>query len=87
MFYTLFCVTIMSLFYTLLLFLVEQKIFKSPIWDAHWTSTGPGCGTSGGPNNETFWERPRDVGHISFLNSTHIKLTLTGYSTLYSELR
>ena len=28
-----------------------------------------------------------DVGHICFLNSTqkHIKLTVTGYSRLYSE--
>ena len=43
---------------------------------------------SRGPKDEVFWGRPRDVGHIYFLNSTqkHIKLTLTGYSRLYSEL-
>ena len=39
--------------------------------------------------NGTFWGHPRDVGHIYFLNSAqkHIKLTLTAYSILYSELR
>ena len=45
--------------------------------------------TSRVPNDGTLWGRPRDVGHICFLNSTqkHIKLTLTGYySSLYSEL-
>ena len=40
------------------------------------------------PNDRTIWGRPPDVGHTCFLNSTqkHIKLTLTGYSRLYSEL-
>ena len=47
----------------------------------------PSCGTSLGQNDETFYERPMDVGQICFLNSTHkhIKLTWTGYSKLYSE--
>ena len=41
-----------------------------------------------GPHYRTLWGRPLDVGHICFLNLTqkHIKLTLTGYSRLYSEL-
>ena len=72
----------------LLLFLLEKQIFKSSKWDVHGASTGTSCGTSRGPNDGTFWGRPRDVGHICFLNSTqkHIKLTLTGYSRIYSEL-
>ena len=51
------------------------------------TSTGPICRTSRGPNDGTFWGRPRDVGHTCFLNPTqkHIKLTLTGYSRLHNE--
>ena len=56
--------------------------------DVHGTCTGPSCGTSRGPNDRTFLGRLRDVGDTYFLNSTHkhIKLTLTGYSRLYSEL-
>ena len=44
-------------------------------------------GTSRGPNDGTFWERLWDVGHACFLNPTqkYIKLTLAGYSRLYSE--
>ena len=55
--------------------------------DVHRTSTGPSCGTSREPNDGTFLVRPRDVGQTCSLNSTHrhIKLTLTGYSRLYSE--
>ena len=56
--------------------------------DVHGTSTGSRCETSWGKNYGTFLELPRDVGHTSFLNLTqkHIKLTLTGYSSIYSEL-
>ena len=56
--------------------------------DVHGKSTGPSCGTSRRPNDGTFWRRSRDLGHTCFLNSTqkHIKLNLTGYSRLYSEL-
>ena len=54
--------------------------------DIHETSTRPSCGTFRGPNNGTFLGRPRDVGQTCFLDSIHkhIKLTLTGYSRLYS---
>ena len=40
------------------------------------------------PNDETFWGRLQDVGHTCFSHSSqkHIKLTLAGYSRLYSEL-
>ena len=50
-------------------------------------STGSSCGTSDGPNNGTFQGYPRYVGQTCFLNSTrkHIKLTLAGYSKLYSK--
>ena len=50
------------------------------------TSPGPSCGMSRGPNDGTFWGSSWYVGHTCFLNSTqkHIKLTLTGYSRLYS---
>ena len=78
-------------------FSLEKQKFKSYKWgqnknskvvngDVDGTSSGPSCRTSRGPNDGTFWGRPRDVGHKCFLNSTekHIKLTLTGYS---SELR
>ena len=66
----------------------KNKYSKVLYGDVNWTSTGPSCGTSRGPNNGTFWGRPRDIRHICFLNSTqkHIKLTFIGYSTLYSEL-
>ena len=77
----------------LFLFLQEEQIFKSFKWG---TSTGPSCGTSLGPNDEPFQGRPWDVGQTYVLNSTHkyiklaltgysSKLTLKGYSTLYSE--
>ena len=48
---------------------------------------GPSCGIFRGPNDETFWGRPRDVGYTFFLNSSqkHIKLTLTSYSKFYTE--
>ena len=71
------------LFIHLLLFFTEKKYSKVLNGDVHGTSTGPSCGTSRGPNDGTFWGRPRDVGHICFLNSTqkHIKLTLTSYSS------
>ena len=51
-------------------------------------STGPSCGMYWGPNHGMFWGQPWDVVHAGFLNSTkkHIKLTLGGYSRLYSEL-
>ena len=73
-------------FIHLLLFFTEKKIYiysKVLNGDVHDTSTGPSCGTSRGTNDGTFWERPRDLGHILFLNSTqkHIKLTLTSYSS------
>ena len=66
----------------------KNKYAKVVNGDVHGTPTGPSCGTSRGPNDGTFWGRPRDVGHICFQNSTqnHIKLTSTGYSRLYSEL-
>ena len=65
-------------------FLLEKQIFKS----SKGGRPRDAYGTSWGPNDGTFWGRPRDVGHIYFLNSTqkHIKLTLTGYSRLYSKL-
>ena len=68
---------------------MEKQIFRRSKWGLHGTSTGPSCGTSWEPNDGTFWGRPRDVGHTGFLNLTHkhIKLTLTGYSRLYSELQ
>ena len=41
-----------------------------------------------GRSRDKMMGRSRDVGHTCFLSSTHkhIKLTLTGYSRLYSEL-
>ena len=78
-----------SLFYTSITnFYWKNKYLKFLNGDVHGTSTGPSCGTSRGPNDGKFWGRPRDFGHIRFLNSTqkHIKPTLTGYSRLYSEL-
>ena len=76
------CITYLFLFFT-----GRTNIQKFYMGDVHGTSTGPSCGTSVGPNGETFQGRPWDVGQTSFLNSTHkhIKLTLTGYSKLYSE--
>ena len=79
-----------SLFYTYItVFYCENKCSKVLNGDAHETSTGPSCGTSRGPNDGTFWGHPREVGHTCFLNPTqkHIKLTLTGYSRLHSELQ
>ena len=78
------CFTHLFLFFT-----EKTNNSKGLNGDFHGTSTGPSCGTSRGPNDGTFWGCPRDVGHICFLNSTHkhIKLTLTGYSRLYSELQ
>ena len=78
-----------SLFYTSITnFYWKNKYLKALNGNVHGTSTGPSCGTSWGPNDGTFWGRPRDVGHVCFLNLTqkYIKLTLTGYSRLYSEL-
>ena len=62
----------------------KNKYSKVLNGDVHGMSTGPSCGRFRGPNDVTFWERLRDVGHTCFLNSTqkHIKLTLTGYSRL-----
>ena len=69
-------------------FSLEKQIFKISEWGRPRASTGPECGTSRGPNDGTFWGRPQDFSHTCFLNSTqkHIKLTLTSYSKLYSEL-
>ena len=66
----------------------KNKYSKVLNGGVHGPVTGLSCGTSQGPNDGTFSGRLRDVGHICFLNSTqkHIKLTLTGYSRLYSEL-
>ena len=49
---------------------------------------GTSHGTSSEPNDGTYWGRARNVGYTYFLNLTqkHIKLALTGYSRLYSEL-
>ena len=71
-----------------LLFLLEKQYAKVLYGDAHCTFAGPRCETSWGPNNGTFWGRPRDVGHTCFLNSAqkHTELTLIGHLTLYSEL-
>ena len=71
-------------------FLLEKEIFRSSKWGHPWDVYG----TLWGQNDGKFWGRQRDVGHSCFLNSTqkHIKLTLTGYSrlltqvTYYSEL-
>ena len=67
----------------------KSKYSKVLNGNVHGTSMGPSCGTSRGPNDGTFWRRPRDVGHTCFLNPTekHIKHTLTGYSRLFSELQ
>ena len=72
----------------LLIFTGKTNIRKVLNGDVHGASTGPSCGTTRVPDDGTFWGRPRDVGLICFLNSTqkHIKLTLTGYSRLYSKL-
>ena len=79
-----------SLYFTHLLhfFYWKNKYSKVLNRDVHSTYTGPSCGTSRGPNDGTLWGRPRNVGHMCFLNSTqkHIKLTLIGYSRLSSEL-
>ena len=66
----------------------KNKYSKVLNVDVYGTSTVPSCGTSRGPNDGTFWGRPRDFGQIRFLNSTqkHIKLILTGYLKLYTEL-
>ena len=78
-----------SLFYTFIaIFHWKNKYSKALNADVHGTSTGRSCVTSRGSNDATFWGYPREFGHIYFLNPTlkHIKLTLTGYSRLYSEL-
>ena len=78
-----------SLFHTFITFFYWKNKYSKVLYgDVYWTSTGPSSGTFWETNNGTFWGRPRDVGHICFLNSTqkHIKLTLAGYSRLYSEL-
>ena len=70
-------------------FFTGKKYSKVLNGDVHRMSMEPNCGTSRGPNDRTFWERPQEVGHTCFLNSTnkHIKLTLTGYLKLYSEFQ
>ena len=67
----------------------KNKYSKVLNGDVHKTPTGSNCETSRGPNDGTFSGRPWDIGHTCFLNLTqkHIKLILTGYSRLYSELR
>ena len=71
-----------------LFFYWRSKYPKGLNGDVHRTSTGPSCGTPRGRNDGMFWGRPRAADHTCFLNSSHkhIKLTLTGYSRLYSEL-
>ena len=66
---------------------MKNKFSKVLNEDVYETSTRPGWETSRGPNDGTFSGRLRDVGHTWFLNSTHkhIKVTLSGYSRLYSE--
>ena len=75
------CFTHLSLFFN------GKKYSKVLNGDLHRTSTGSSGRTSWGPNHGTFWRRPWEVRHTCFLNYTHkhIKLTLTGYSRLYSE--
>ena len=65
----------------------KKKYLKVLNWDVHGTSTGRSYGTSRGQNDRIFWGRPRDMGCTCFLNSTHkhFKLTLAGYSRLYSD--
>ena len=72
----------------LFLFFTEKKYSKGLNGDVHGTFSIPSCRTSREPNDETFRGRPRDIGYTCSLNSTHkhIKLPLTGYSRLYSEL-
>ena len=79
-------VLVLHIYYCFLL--EKNKNSKVLNGDVHGTSTEPSCETSQGPNDGTFWGRPRDVGHACFVNSTqkHIKLTLAGYSRCYSEL-
>ena len=66
-------------FTQLLLFFTGKKIFKSSKWGFHETPTGPSCRTSRGPNDDTFWGRPGDVGHTCFLNSTQKHINPTSY--------
>ena len=54
----------------LLLFLLEKQIFKSSKLGRQQDTYGTSCGKSQGANDGTFWERPQDVGHTCFLNST-----------------
>ena len=70
-----------------LFFYRKHKYLKVLNGNVHRTSLRTSCGKSRGPNDGTFWGRPRDVSDTCFLNSTHkhIKLTLTGYSRFYSE--
>ena len=78
-----------SLFYTFItVFYWKNKYSKVLNGDVDGTSMGPSCWTFWGPSDGTFWGRPQDIGHTCFLNPTqkHIKLTLTGYSRLYSEI-
>ena len=77
------------LFYTsIFIFYWKNKYSKVLNGDVYWKSTGRICGMSQGSNDGTFCDHPRDVGRTRFANSfqKHIKLTLTGYSRLYSEL-
>ena len=73
------------LYYTSIpVFYRKNKYSKVVNEDIRGTSTGPSCRTSQGPNDGTFRGHPQDVGHISFLNSSHkhMKLVFTGYSRL-----
>ena len=67
---------------------LEKQIFKSCKWGRPRDVYATSCRASREPNDGMFWGRPRDIGHICFENSIqkHIKLTLTGYLRLYSEL-
>ena len=41
----------------------KNKYGKVLNGDVYGKSTGPSCSTSRGPDDETFWGRPPDVGH------------------------
>ena len=54
----------------------KNKYGKVVNEDVHGTPLGPSYGTSQGPDDGTFWERPRDVGHTCFFKfNTEIYLT------------
>ena len=79
---------VLQIYYYFLLKKINAQVLKVLKGDVHVMSTGPSCRVSKGPNDGRFWWRLGDVGHTCLSNSTlkHIKLTLTGYSRLYSEL-